>query len=208
MSLITEMPEDTFSDRGTDWQALQHRFEAKRAAFLQEKLILQAQCHSLREQTHGLEQERGIFEQERLSLWKDIQARGQPGDSPEHQLHDLQERIKRSQAFLDALRQQQHTFQDSRQAFQDKLRILREQHRAVRDIPEPTQRQQAFQQVQAECLQLQQDLREQTQVLCEQQATYRRLRLDYEAQRMQLHAEKLGRQQRQEERRWPGYGNS
>ncbi len=197
-----------FSKKGSAWQAFRHCFEGLREAFWRKKLLIGEQCQSLRAQANRLEQEHLLYEQERLHLWEDIQAQWQFCDKHERQLHGLQERMKRSQAFLDALRQQRDTFKDSQQIFQDKLCILREKRRTLRDMPDLAQRQQALQQLQTEFLHLQQGLRDQLQCLREQKATYRQRRLDYQAAQMLLRAEKTARKQRQEERRWQGYGYS
>jgi len=113
-----------------------------------------------------------------------------------------------TQAQQEDFLQKTQTFQNNQQAILDKLHILHEQLRSLHEIPDKVQRQQAFQQLQVEWIHLQQSLLEQQHLLREQQAAYRDLRLDFEAQHALLHAEKQVIQQRQQERRWQGYGDS
>jgi chromosome segregation ATPase len=195
MPLTTQTHQQTVAHPIAQWAERERHFERQQAAFLERNLVLQDRCRWLREKVNSLEQERGLLEQERLHLWKDVQAKWQPDGKHEQQLRSSKERNQIAQTCLSALSQEHHTSQDSRQAFQDKLRILREQRKALREIPDSTQRQQAFQQLQAEYLQLQQTLQE-------RRASYHRLRSDYEAQLALVCAEKLAIRQRQEERRW------
>jgi uncharacterized protein YeeX (DUF496 family) len=188
MPLTTQTHQQTVAHPIAQWAERERHFERQQAAFLERNLVLQDRCRWLREKVNSLEQERGLLEQERLHLWKDVQAKWQPDGKHEQQLRSCKERNQIAQTCLSALSQEHHTFQD-------KLRILREQRKALREIPDSTQRQQAFQQLQAEYLQLQQTLQE-------RRASYHRLRSDYEAQLALVCAEKLAIRQRQEERRW------
>jgi hypothetical protein len=191
MSLATQLSEDTVSDRDTHWEAQQRCFEARLAALLREQQVLE---------------EREVYAQERVHLWQDLQVKRQRRDGQGQELPLIQERLKLSQEHLDELRHLRHSFQEYQEAYQDKLSILRERRRALRDISDLRQRQHAFRELQVEYLHLQQELREQQHLLREQRERYYQLRLDYQQAHVLLRAEKSVMAQRQEARRWQGYG--
>ena len=90
--------------------------------------------------------------------------------------------------------------------FLDRLDDLREQRVRIRELQDPLQRTRAYQQLQEQYQQVQDELAEARRLLREQQETYRQVRLDLQAAQMLVQSEKAVIAQRQEGRRWQGYG--
>jgi hypothetical protein len=172
------------------WKELQQRFQRQQEAYSQKMLTLRIQRQSLQKQRDSLEQERLLYEQERSRLWNDIQTEWQLRDEHRQQRVNMGHRIQMSQDFSNALLYHRQHFTTKVQAFYEQLAALREQRALLKELSDHAQQQEGYQQLQTIYLEMQQELREYRQLLQEQQASYSHMRLNYDAERRLILAQK------------------